>query len=161
MVQGLTMGSIVLPGQILGSTSDSAPGDGTYVLGETIHAAIHGMQMVADKTISVQNSSKPLASKLVLRIGDSVLCKVIRTTTRQAFVNVFVREDLILPEEVPGIIRKEDIRSSEVDSIVVQDIFRAKDIVRAKVLSIGDSRSYYLSTLGEDFGVLECQISKK
>ena len=45
-----------------------------------------------------------------------------------------------------------------IDSVVMIDSFRPKDIVKAKVLSLGDSvRSVYLTTASEDLGVLVAQ----
>ena len=42
-----------------------------------------------------------------------------------------------------------------IDSVVMIDSFRPKDIVKARVLSLGDSiRSVYLTTASEDLGVL-------
>lgn len=45
-----------------------------------------------------------------------------------------------------------------IDSVVMMECFREKDIVRGKVISLGDSiRSIYLSTAGEELGVLIAQ----
>lgn len=45
-----------------------------------------------------------------------------------------------------------------VDSVVMIDSFRPRDIVRSKVISLGDSvRSIYLSTASENLGVLVAQ----
>ena len=45
-----------------------------------------------------------------------------------------------------------------VDSVIMIESFRPRDIIRAKVISLGDSiRSIYLSTANENLGVLVAQ----
>ena len=46
------------------------------------------------------------------------------------------------------------MRLSEVDQLIVRDCFRPGDIIRAQVISLGDSRQYYLSTADVEFGVI-------
>ena len=42
-----------------------------------------------------------------------------------------------------------------IDQATILDAFRPGDIIKAKVISMGDShRSLYLSTAGEEFGVV-------
>ena len=51
-------------------------------------------------------------------------------------------------------LRLQDVRATEIDKLVMSDCFRPGDIVRAEVLSLGDARSYYLSTAKNEFGVV-------
>lgn len=53
-----------------------------------------------------------------------------------------------------GTIKKEHVRAFEIDKVVMYKSFRIGDIVRARVLSRGDKRSYYLSTDRNDLGVV-------
>ena len=53
-----------------------------------------------------------------------------------------------------GTIKKEHVRAFEVDKVVMYKSFRIGDIVRARVLSRGDKRSYDLSTDHNDLGVV-------
>jgi exosome complex component CSL4 len=52
------------------------------------------------------------------------------------------------------VIRREDIRETEVDKVAVQNFFKPLDIVRAGVISLGDSKFYFLSTAKSEFGVV-------
>ena len=54
---------------------------------------------------------------------------------------------------VPGF-RLQDVRATEIDKVVIYDCFRPGDIVRAEVLSLGDARSYYLTTAKNELGVV-------
>ncbi|EFR04668.1 3'-5' exoribonuclease CSL4 [Nannizzia gypsea CBS 118893] len=53
-----------------------------------------------------------------------------------------------------AIIRKEDVRAVEKDRVVMEDMFRVGDIVRAYVISVGDQSSYYCSTARNELGVV-------
>lgn len=53
-----------------------------------------------------------------------------------------------------GVVRRQDARAHAVDSVELERCFGAGDVVRAKVLSLGDARSFYLTTAGDDLGVV-------
>lgn len=49
------------------------------------------------------------------------------------------------------------MRAFDVDSVEIYNSFRPGDIVRAQVISLGDVRSYYLSTAKNELGVILAQ----
>jgi len=53
-----------------------------------------------------------------------------------------------------AVLRREDVRAYEKDKIVMNEMYRVGDIVRASVISLGDERNYYISTAGNEFGVV-------
>jgi exosome complex component CSL4 len=53
-----------------------------------------------------------------------------------------------------GIIRKINVRQSEVDKIQMDQCFLPGDIVKARVVSYGDSRKIFLGTAENDLGVI-------
>jgi exosome complex component CSL4 len=59
-----------------------------------------------------------------------------------------------LGDSFRGIIRSQDVRSTDRDKVKIIDSFRPGDIVRAVVISLGDGSNYYLSTARNDLGVL-------
>lgn len=59
-----------------------------------------------------------------------------------------------LKEPFRGTIRKEDVRATEKDRVEIYKCFRPGDIVLAKVVSLGDARSYQLSTADNNLGVV-------
>lgn len=59
-----------------------------------------------------------------------------------------------------GIIRRADVRAHNTDSLKVFDFFRPGDVVRASVISLGDTRSYYLSTASNELGVVFAKHSE-
>ena len=46
------------------------------------------------------------------------------------------------------------MRSTEKDKVKVLESFKPGDVVRARVISLGDTAGYYLSTAGNDMGVV-------
>jgi len=63
----------------------------------------------------------------------------------------------LLRETFSGTIRKRDVRKFDVDSVEIYKSYRPADIIRAQVISLGDSRSYYLSTAKNELGVILAQ----
>lgn len=53
-----------------------------------------------------------------------------------------------------ALIRKEDVRAVEKDRVVMEEMFRVGDIVRGKVISLGDQSFYYLTTARNDLGTV-------
>lgn len=59
-----------------------------------------------------------------------------------------------LGETYKGIIRSQDVRSTDRDRVKMIECFKPGDIVKAKVLSLGDGVNYYLTTANNDLGVI-------
>lgn len=104
------------------------------------------------------------SSSSSLSAGDVVLCRVTRISQRAAFAAIICVErkssasssPTAIPLATPltGILRAPDVRSTEIDAVEVPSCFRPGDVVRARVLSLGDARSFYLSTAADDLGVV-------
>ena len=92
----------------------------------------------------------------VPRVGDIVVCKVIHSTLKNVFVDIIQIEGQDLVETFSGLIRSSDIRSNDIDLLEIHRCFRPRDIVRARVLSLGDQRAYYLTTAEPSLGVVSC-----
>lgn len=59
-----------------------------------------------------------------------------------------------LGESFKGIIRSQDVRSTDRDKVKIIESFKPGDIVRAIIISLGDGSNYYLSTAKNDLGVV-------
>ncbi|KAI4092576.1 MAG: hypothetical protein Q9206_000688 [Seirophora lacunosa] len=97
------------------------------------------------------------------RVGDVVVGKVVRCMVRQVNVAVMVvytsgsggeGEGVVCADDVQGVVRREDVRATEKDKVLVGEGFRVGDLVRAVVISLGDQSNYYLSTAGNELGVI-------
>ncbi|CCH45686.1 Exosome complex component CSL4 [Wickerhamomyces ciferrii] len=59
-----------------------------------------------------------------------------------------------LGETFKGIIRSQDVRSTDRDKVKIIESFKPGDIIRAQILSLGDGTNYYLTTSRNDLGVV-------
>ena len=92
---------------------------------------------------------------VVPRIGDDVYGRVTRVDDKAASVAVsVVRGRAPADGAFVGTIRRQDARAHAVDAAVMDECFREGDVVRAEVLSLGDSRSFYLTTAKDELGVV-------
>ncbi|KAG2322087.1 hypothetical protein Bca52824_015300 [Brassica carinata] len=89
--------------------------------------------------------------------GSLVLARVTRVMSRMASVNVLCVGSKAVREKFAGVIRQQDVRETEIDKVDMLQSFRPGDIVRAMVLSLGDSRAYYLSTAKNQLGVVSAE----
>lgn len=148
---------VCVPGDKLGSTGQYQAGAGTYILSDFIFASVVGVQLVTEAdgdkkaVIEIVHDKPP---SLVPQLGDLVTARVTKINTRFASVEILTVGALTLHETFPGTIRTRDVREFEIDSVEIHKSFRPGDIVRATVISLGDSKSYYLSTAKNELGVV-------
>lgn len=146
-------GSFVFPGDELCSGSYSC-GEGTYSLGNSCVASLAGV-------LHIEHSTEPPVvsvvseNKVTLPQKDSVvLAQVVNVTPRICKVVIIKVDSITLKSHLPGVLRKEDVRATEKDSVELFNCFRPGDIVRARVISLGDGNAYSLSTAENELGVL-------
>ena len=161
------MAVVVVPGERVGSIESECAGNGTYVRGSYIYASLNGTllkQKSHDKVQLYISPSKTPASTCVLQVGDQVLCTIITLSTMNVDVIIHARKEkknekkemILLPEGMPGIIRREDAVSKD-SSIALESIFKPTQVVLATVRSYGDRRAYYLSTAHPHLGIVKLQ----
>lgn len=161
-----TGGALVVPGDLITKVSggqqqqQEAVGTGCYLVegGEgDIRASLVGKVVVETlaEGVSRYNVSPHYAMDAGIQVGDKVVCRVVRLQMNRIDCDILsVNDSKLLKASPRGIVRREDVRLTEVDSLVMHDCFRPGDIVRAAILSLGDSRSYFCSTADVDLGVL-------
>jgi len=151
---------VVVPGNRIGDATEHTAGKGTYVLGQYIYASVVGVKRVRSLDESKKSTVEVVHDKppsLVPQTGDVVTCKITKISSRLATADILIVGTSLLQEALSGTIRPRDCRAFDVDSVEVYKCFRPGDIVRAHVLSLGDSRSYYLTTAKNELGVILAQ----
>jgi|TARA_B110000208_G_scaffold152150_1_gene183904 exosome complex component CSL4 len=154
------MAMFLVPGdRIVPMGEGVAAGPGTYVHGSHIQSSLYGERYdITDEstgTCTITVRSIDNKSRIILpEVNDIVLCKVIRISDAYAKVQILCVRDQPLRRPVEGLIRKQDVRESEIDLVKMSESFLPGDIVKCKVISLGDRRSYFLSTSSEELGVL-------
>ena len=91
---------------------------------------------------------------IVPELGSTVICKVNKVSPRFANASILCVGEKAVKGTFPGLIRVQDVRETEIDKVEMYKCFRPGDIVRAEVISLGDARSYYLSTSKNELGVI-------
>ncbi|KAF3087026.1 exosome 3'-_5 exonuclease subunit ski4 (Csl4) [Orbilia oligospora] len=168
------MTSLVVPGQPLGPVSAYIPGPGVHVFNGQIIASLVGQVVTNPQTTTTTTSTststavpptisvqKPVLTTdeetnatLLPEVSSTVLCRITRINPRQATASIFIVNNHICGDEFQGVIRVQDVRLTEVDKVKIFNSFRPGDIVRAKVISLGDQSNYYLSTASNELGVI-------
>ena len=148
----------IIPGDRLVSVSDNiVAGEGTYVHGNHITSSMYGKrQDISSGNITTVTVVNHRGQRIILpEVNDVVLCKVIRIADAYAKVQIFCVREQVLRRTVEGMIQKQDVREKEIDLINISDSFLPGDIVKCKVISLGDKRSYLLSTAEDELGVIQ------
>jgi exosome complex component CSL4 len=173
-----------LPGDALGSTSTHLAGPGTHVYESKICASIIGSVSTTPHptksgkpTISIPRApskptNAPLQRNTLPALNSIVICRITRVQQRQASASILLVDPsptTLLPESFAhlttttssaediyfsAVLRREDVRLTEKDKVVMNESFRVGDIIRATVISLGDEKNYYISTGGNEFGVV-------
>lgn len=154
-------GDVVIPGDVLGPESCFSKGPGTRIRGDKVYSTLVGKVSISSN--EEQPKSKPGISVLhskgsglegVPSIGVLAICQVVNINERQAKVSMLCVRENVLPEPLHGIIRREDIRAMEKDTVEVFHSFRPRDLVRARVIAHGEGQMYVLSTAENELGVV-------
>ncbi|KAK3685553.1 exosome component EXOSC1/CSL4-domain-containing protein [Podospora appendiculata] len=150
--------TIAIPGQLLGPASKFQPGPGTHIHESNLYSSLLGLVHVNQPTkapgpvkrlnkitpapppaelptISVSRSAVSDKRETLPEVGNTVLCRVIRITPRQAVVAILICGETVLDAEWQGLIRVQDVRATEKDRVKIYESFRPGDIVRAEVVS--------------------------
>lgn len=168
MIDALSSGSFVCPGDVLLTKAGHGiydPCGGCFVEegSDRIRASIAGKLAIEEELgtehesrfrVSVSSARSQVASETVIDVGDKVTCRVVRISMNQANLEIISVGDCPLQQSAKGIIRREDVRLSDIEKLIMSDCFRPGDILRGVIISLGDSRQYYVSTSDADHGVL-------
>lgn len=172
------MSATAIPGQMLGTTATHISGAGTHVFETKIYASIIGSvvsipaanrsskaTIMIPRDAAAFHAAQSIPTSSLPAVGTTVLCRITRVQQRQASASILVVNPTptsIVPytsstnDELlfQALLRREDVRSYEKDRVVMNEMFRVGDIIRASIISLGDERNYYISTAGNDFGVV-------
>jgi exosome complex component CSL4 len=161
---------------------------GTYVKGGNIYASLVGTLDLQEATrtnemetttdaeesssssmpytcvVEQTNSAKQPASHQVLRVGQLVMGRIVRVTPQNVVLQICVAEHVGTLSSFPeGAIRLEDVRTlsaTEAVSFSLEQAFQPGDLVVSRVISMGDSRRYFLSTAETELGVVRANARR-
>jgi exosome complex component CSL4 len=155
---------LVIPGQSIGPVSKFSPGPGTHITNGHIQASVlttntnsiptHNRTLLPILAAYPPDSTTPKPVPLLPAVGTLVYARITRLTRQQAHASILTVSSTVATHPFRGILRAQDVRSTEKDKVKLADCFHVGDIVRALVISLGDQGGYYLSTAANELGVI-------
>ena len=150
----------------LGSSETCEAGRGAYLFEGGVYASTLGVKKETPHhgggkvTIEVL-PTRMQGQTIQPQVDDTVICKVTQVNPRQANCLIVCVNGQALEQDFPAVIRTADVRATDVDAVEIYKCFMPGDVVRAEVLSLGDARSYYLTTAKNSLGVISatCGVS--
>lgn len=165
--------STVVPGDRIGNVAQIRSGTGTYAKRGHVYASAVGRLTISPPSSDHHNTpvasvllppNRQYASTQVLSVGQVVIGKVTRVAFNQAIVEIVAAQGVALRHGITheGSIRREDVRAGAGQEVQLHDNFRPGDVVLCRIVSLGDSRRYHLSTAEPELGVVRaiCATSK-
>lgn len=147
------------PFYLSNAQADHESGQGTYIKDSYICASLVGTKHTLPPT---QDGDRPRVEVIrsgtqpvIPAVGHIITARVITITPRNASVDILAVGSAPVPHRCTGVIRIQDVRATEIDKVQLHLCFRPGDLVRAQVISLGDTRSYFLSTAQNELGVVE------
>jgi len=146
----------VIPGELVGSTEEFKPGNGTVVFDGNIYSTAIG-NVIIDRKARIVSVKPNTLTPNILKVGDIVYGKIIEV--RESGVAVEIagiegKEDREIINSRLGDIHVSNVRDSYVKRL--SDEFRPSDIIRAKVL---DTDRMRLTTSEDSLGVVKAYCS--
>lgn len=155
----MSIPAFAIPGQALAASNKLASGPGTYHHFPNISASILGPTYTSKNTTAPKSSKilsiQPASTRPLLpSLNFQVYARITRIERMQARCSITIVSDTVSPQPLRAIIRSQDVRATEKDKVKLAECFRVGDIVRAVVVGLGDQQGYFLSTAGNEYGVV-------
>ncbi|KAL0811456.1 hypothetical protein ABMA28_009856 [Loxostege sticticalis] len=152
------IGKICIPGMRLSPADDEhISGPGTYDLQGYIYATLAGiLKTERDETrkATVITVVSPRTPSVLPRTGDIVTAKVTVVNSRMVQCVILCVGASVLVRPYRGVLKKEDIKSTDKDRIDPYKCFRPGDVILARVLPMTEIHWYHLSTAENELGVV-------
>lgn len=87
-------------------------------------------------------------------VGDVVTARVEVVNQRFAKCSIICIGDTLLNRPLRGILRKEDVRATDIDRVEIYKNFRPNDIILAKIIPQIEIHTYSLTTAENELGVV-------
>lgn len=156
--------TLIFPGDEIGKTAEIEMSSGFYEENGTLFASLGGFLSFSStkessKKVGIISRKNDFLQNVTPTVGDTIIARIIRIGDRFCNCEIVSINNCDVKNSFSALLRKENIRLTEIDRIVIKDCFRPNDNIKAEVISLGSLRSYELSTAKDEYGVVEA-ISK-
>ncbi|KAI5694155.1 hypothetical protein M8J75_011692 [Diaphorina citri] len=151
---------ICIPGQrICQLDSDIVGGRGTYVRQGYLYSTLAGTVSINkhiedNKEVSVIEVSSYKKEVIVPTPGDVVTARIMAVQQHLCKAHVISVGNTALSRTFRALLRRENVRATEIDRIEMYKCYRPGDIILARVLPLKELHSYQLSTAENELGVV-------
>jgi len=152
----LEKGGFVIPGELVGTTEEFKPGEGTTVSAGDIYSTATG-NVIIDRKARVVSVRPSTLTPNILKVGDIVYGKITDVRESGAMVEIAGiegKEDREIVNVRSGDVHVSNVRDSYVKRL--SDEFRPFDIIRARVV---DAERTRLTTAEDSLGVVKAYCS--
>ncbi|KKG11904.1 exosome complex RNA-binding protein Csl4 [Methanosarcina sp. 2.H.A.1B.4] len=154
--EDLEKGGFVLPGELVGTTEEFKPGEGTAVIAGDIYSTATGNVLIDRKARVVLVKPNTLTPNL-LKVGNIIYGRITDVRESGAMVEVAAiegKENREIVSSRPGDVHVSNVRDAYVKRLL--DEFRPSDLIRAKVIEVDRMR---LTTAEDSLGVVKAYCS--
>ncbi|CAD8140128.1 unnamed protein product [Paramecium pentaurelia] len=145
------MQKVYFPGELIRHKNELQSGIGTYVKDDKIYASMQGSLTINEQLISIFPSHQQDPE---LKIGSIIIGQVNSIREDRVFVRILKINGVKVNNYIEGVLRKQNIRLHEIDLLEMNKCYLPGDIIKARMISYGDSLKLYLSTAEDELGVL-------
>ena len=141
--------SLAHPGLRLAASSKYTSGPGTHIYDSHIYASLAGVptldnstkpptltipRLLSSSTSSNVPSVNVSITNTLPKVGSITIAKVTRCIVRQINVAILVVDEEVCGDEWAGVVRREDVRATEKEKVVIGDSFRVGDLIRGELV---------------------------
>ncbi|KAA0195438.1 hypothetical protein HAZT_HAZT005616 [Hyalella azteca] len=135
--------------------------EGTYIFNGYIYASRVGRVSTFQKNEQTFVKVTGLSGHSVIpEVGSLVTARVLTIHSQMIKVAILAVDDVTLHTAFRGMVRKVNVREHLVDKVEMYECFRPDDIILARILSLGDARSYEMSTSLPELGVVTARCEE-
>jgi exosome complex component CSL4 len=128
---------------------------------QTISVVQQNLATESNTTTPEKASTTSSSTPRLPTVGTTVYARITAVARQQALCSILALQQEPGVSSVTacawpfrGILRSQDVRMTEKDRVKMQASVAVGDIIRAEVVSLGDQSGYYLSTAGNELGVV-------
>ncbi|CAO1391062.1 unnamed protein product [Diamesa serratosioi] len=147
---------VCFPGQRICAVTENTIGSvGTYERQGYFYSSLAGIVETKTEEKNIIIKVKATGQKTILpATGDCVTAKVEVVNQRYAKCSIICIGDVLLNRPLRGMLRKEDVRATDIDRVEMYKNYRPGDIILAKILPQIELHTYSLTTAENELGVV-------
>lgn len=148
---------IYIPGDIISSSIPLKPGQGIQPnKGGELKTTLFGKKIInKDNRVHIVPAipKQTFSRNYVPNINDIVYARITKISQNQIFLDILMINNIkLLSYTIKAVLRREDLAESNIDQIDLYKEYSLLQILKCKILSLGDTKYYFLTINGPGLG---------